>query len=74
MNALWDITPCSLVEVGRRFRGEHCLHYQGDGLLHAPRRLAKVERSFRGAYCLHYQGDGLLKRDYTALYPRNLSS
>jgi hypothetical protein len=26
----WDVAPCSLVEVYRRFRGAFCLHYQGD--------------------------------------------
>jgi hypothetical protein len=26
----WDVAPCSLVEVYRRFRGACCLHYQGD--------------------------------------------
>jgi hypothetical protein len=26
----WDVAPCSLVEVYRRFRGAYCLHYQGD--------------------------------------------
>jgi hypothetical protein len=29
--AFWDIAPCSLVEIDRRFRGVYCLH-QGDGL------------------------------------------
>jgi hypothetical protein len=24
------MTPCSLVEIDRRFRGVHCLHHQGD--------------------------------------------
>jgi hypothetical protein len=24
----WDIAPCSLVEVDRRFRGAYCLHKQ----------------------------------------------
>jgi hypothetical protein len=28
--ALWDIAPCSLVEVDRRFRGAYCLHHHGD--------------------------------------------
>jgi hypothetical protein len=28
MTAFWDIAPCSLVEVGRRFRGVYCLHHQ----------------------------------------------
>jgi hypothetical protein len=25
----WNIAPCSLVEIDRRFRGSYCLHYQG---------------------------------------------
>jgi hypothetical protein len=27
---LWDIAPCSHVEVDRRVRGTYCLHHQGD--------------------------------------------
>jgi hypothetical protein len=30
MTVFWDIAPCSLVEVYRRFRGACCLHHQGD--------------------------------------------
>jgi hypothetical protein len=30
MKAFWDVAPCSLVEVDRRFKGAHCLHHQGD--------------------------------------------
>jgi hypothetical protein len=30
MTAFWEIAPCSLVEVDRRFRGAYCLHHQGD--------------------------------------------
>jgi hypothetical protein len=29
MTALWDISPCSLVEVDQRFRGAYCLRNQG---------------------------------------------
>jgi hypothetical protein len=29
ITAFWDITPCSLVEVDRRFRGVYC-HHQPD--------------------------------------------
>jgi hypothetical protein len=29
MTAFWDIAPCSMVEVDRRFRGSYCLHHQG---------------------------------------------
>jgi hypothetical protein len=30
MTPFWDIAPCSLVEVGRRFRGAYCLQYCPD--------------------------------------------
>jgi hypothetical protein len=53
----------------------------------APWNLVEIYRRFRGAYCLHHQGhrlnDGgstrfwnvtLLQRDYTAMYPKRLSS
>jgi hypothetical protein len=30
MTVFWDIAPCCLVEVYRRFRGAYCLHHQGD--------------------------------------------
>jgi hypothetical protein len=30
MTAFWDIALCSLFGVDRRFRGEYCLHHQGD--------------------------------------------
>jgi hypothetical protein len=29
MAVFWDVAPCSLVEVYRRFRGACCLHHQG---------------------------------------------
>jgi hypothetical protein len=25
----WDVAPCSLVDVYRRFRDDSCLHHQG---------------------------------------------
>jgi hypothetical protein len=28
--AFWDMAPCSLIKVDRRFRGAYCLHHQGD--------------------------------------------
>jgi hypothetical protein len=28
MAVFWDVAPCSLVEVYRRFRGAYCLHLQ----------------------------------------------
>jgi hypothetical protein len=30
MAVFWDISPCSLVGVHRRFRGAYCLHHQCD--------------------------------------------
>jgi hypothetical protein len=29
MAVFWDVMPCSLVEIDRRFRGAFCLHHQG---------------------------------------------
>lgn len=29
----WGVTPCSLIEVYRRFRGTYCLHLQGQGVI-----------------------------------------
>jgi hypothetical protein len=30
MTAFWNIAPCSVVELGRRFRAAYCFHHQGD--------------------------------------------
>jgi hypothetical protein len=30
MTVSWDVAPCSILEVDRRFRGAYCLHHQGD--------------------------------------------
>jgi hypothetical protein len=30
MTVFWDVAPCSLVEIDRRFTGAYCLHHQGD--------------------------------------------
>jgi hypothetical protein len=29
MTVFWDVAPCTLVEVYRRFRSAYCLHNQG---------------------------------------------
>jgi hypothetical protein len=34
IDVFWDVEPCSLVEVYRRFRAACCLHHQGDDLFH----------------------------------------
>jgi hypothetical protein len=56
--AFWDIAPCSLVEVDRRFRGAYCLLHHGD----------------EDGGSTHLWNVDLLQRDYKALYPRRLSS
>jgi hypothetical protein len=33
MSVFWDIAPCGLVEIDRRFVGAYCLHYQGDAVV-----------------------------------------
>jgi len=30
VNVLWDVAPCSLIEIYRHFRGSYCLHYRPD--------------------------------------------
>jgi hypothetical protein len=34
---VWDVAPCSLVGVDRRFGGAYCLHHQDDDLVMAIR-------------------------------------
>jgi hypothetical protein len=29
MAVFWDVAPCSLVEIGRRFRDNYCLNHRG---------------------------------------------
>jgi hypothetical protein len=35
MTVFWDVAPCGLVEVNRRFRGGYCLHHQGNLMIEA---------------------------------------
>jgi hypothetical protein len=30
MTVYWDVAPCSLLDIDRRFRGAYCLHQQSD--------------------------------------------
>jgi hypothetical protein len=30
LTVFWDVVPCSLVEIDRRFKGAYCHHHQGD--------------------------------------------
>jgi hypothetical protein len=36
MTVFWVVAPCSLEKVYQRFRGDCCLHHQGDELLNNP--------------------------------------
>jgi hypothetical protein len=36
MTVLWDVSPCNLVEIDRRFRSGYRLHHQVDELLYFP--------------------------------------
>jgi hypothetical protein len=29
MTVFWDVAPCNVVEIGRRFRGAYCFHHHG---------------------------------------------
>jgi hypothetical protein len=53
MTAFWDIAPCSLVEVDRRFRGAYCLHHQDDELIAlmiiAPLKRRSISTTLHGA-------------------------
>jgi hypothetical protein len=51
MAASWNITPCSLIRVDRRFRGVYILNHQGDrpddgGLKHRS-QIDNEERVYR---------------------------
>jgi hypothetical protein len=52
----WDVAPCSLIEVYRRFRGAYCL------LMHRP----------DDGGSMHLWNVLQLLRDYTAQYPKRL--
>jgi hypothetical protein len=41
MAVFWDVAPCSLVEIGQRFRGAYCLHHQGDEYQTARRNISQ---------------------------------
>jgi hypothetical protein len=32
ISVLWDVAPCCLVDIDRRFRGAYCLHYKGEAV------------------------------------------
>jgi hypothetical protein len=50
MAVFWDVAPCSLLDIDRRFRGAYCLHHQGDAL---------ISPEICGSYCGEDVDDGL---------------
>jgi hypothetical protein len=32
MAVFWEVTPCSLIDIGRSNRDAYCFHHQGIGL------------------------------------------
>jgi hypothetical protein len=50
-DVLWDVAPCSLIEVYQRFRGTCCLHHQGDELCPAEYYDTDVPTTFTGFTC-----------------------
>jgi hypothetical protein len=50
-SVFWNVTPCSVVDTGRYFRGDYCLHRQGH-------HFDNTDERFGGTYCLCFQGDG----------------
>jgi hypothetical protein len=61
--AFWHMTLCSLVEVDRRFRGAYCLHHQCDITYRSADTISTPVWNI-----------DLLERQYTAAYPRRLST
>jgi hypothetical protein len=53
MTVLWDVAPCSLVKVYRRFRGVCCLHHQGDESLIA--LIGLIEAASTSETSVNYQ-------------------
>lgn len=44
---LWNVMPCSLVEVSRRFGRTHCLHFQGRKICQEITPIRDLPRSYR---------------------------
>jgi hypothetical protein len=38
MAVFWDVAPCSMMEIDRRFRGAYCLHHLDDESYQTGRR------------------------------------
>jgi hypothetical protein len=63
----WDITPCSLLRVNRRFGGTYCLHLQGRRISWAR---SQHESRWQDGGDMFFRNVGWLSMDYTELYPR----
>jgi hypothetical protein len=78
MITFWDIAPCSVVEVDRRFRGVYCLHDQGDEYIIAV--IMEAVRNFkRRSTSTRLHGTKLISspwwwRQYAPLKRRSIST
>jgi hypothetical protein len=73
MTVFWDVAPCSLVEVYRRFRGACCLHHQGNEYTaqHPRRQSVFTETNIQTAYMQILQSRvHLIFHRKERLYPR----
>jgi hypothetical protein len=69
----WDVAPCSLVGVDRRFRGVYCLHHQADDSVVRTASIRAMNHLPDDAGSTYLWNVGLLG-DYTALNPRRLQT
>jgi hypothetical protein len=53
VTVFWDVVPCSLVEVYRRFRGSCRVHHQGELQYRGQTTIFEVYLRFRNVSCLH---------------------
>jgi hypothetical protein len=74
MTAFWDIAPCCLLEVYQHFRGTYCLHHQDDGSDIRNDSIIRAMSLPDDGGCARLWNVGQLLRDFTAQYPRRLSS
>jgi hypothetical protein len=46
LRVIWNVAPCSHVEVDRHFRGAYCLHHQGNEFIALMMKMDKMARTF----------------------------
>jgi hypothetical protein len=68
-SVFWDITPCSQLEVNRRFGGTYRLHFQGWRISRALLSSACFVQVYDDGAHLFLRNAGWLSMDYMALYP-----